>query len=161
MSCAISTAKLSPSAIAKAALDLLVHAAPASVAVDAGTTTRAFADLLAEHVPAEGLLDVVTHAVPIVLRLQDNRALTVHAVGGVVRPETSAAVVFVTHSISEAVFLSNRVVVMTPRPGRISEIVAADLGSRTLQTRETPEFFAVVTKVREALRGRANVSEPA
>ena len=68
--------------------------------------------------------------------------------------ETSAAVVFVTHSISEAVFLSNRVVVMTPRPGRISEIVAADLGSRTLQTRETPEFFAVVTKVREALRGR-------
>jgi DeoR family fructose operon transcriptional repressor len=79
-------------AIAKAALDLLVHAAPASVAVDAGTTTRAFADLLAEHVPAEGVLDVVTHAVPIVLRLQDNRALTVHAVGGVVRPETSAAV---------------------------------------------------------------------
>ncbi|GAA4740696.1 DeoR/GlpR family DNA-binding transcription regulator [Amnibacterium soli] len=79
-------------AIAKAALDLLVHAAPAAVAVDAGTTTRAFADLLAEHVPAEGLLDVVTHAVPIVLRLQDNRALTVHAVGGVVRPETSAAV---------------------------------------------------------------------
>lgn len=79
-------------AIAKAALDLLVHAAPASVAVDAGTTTRAFADLLAEHVPDEGLLDVVTHAVPIVLRLQDNRALTVHAVGGVVRPETSAAV---------------------------------------------------------------------
>ncbi len=75
--------------------------------------------------------------------------------------ETSAAVVFVTHSISEAVFLSNRVVVMTPRPGRISEIVAADLGSRTLQTRETPEFFAVVTKVREALRGRTNVSEPA
>ena len=79
-------------AIAKAALDLLVHAAPAAVAVDAGTTTRAFADLLAEHVPAEGLLDVVTHAVPILLRLQDNRALTVHAVGGVVRPETSAAV---------------------------------------------------------------------
>jgi DeoR family fructose operon transcriptional repressor len=79
-------------AIAKAALELLVHAAPASVAVDAGTTTRAFADLLAEHVPAEGVLDVVTHAVPIVLRLQDNRALTVHAVGGVVRPETSAAV---------------------------------------------------------------------
>jgi NitT/TauT family transport system ATP-binding protein len=75
--------------------------------------------------------------------------------------ETSAAVVFVTHSISEAVFLSNRVVVMTPRPGRISEIVAAELGPRTLQTRETPEFFGVVTKVREALRGRANVSEPA
>jgi DeoR family fructose operon transcriptional repressor len=79
-------------AIAEVALDLLVQAAPAAVAVDAGTTTRALADLLAEHVPAEGHLDVVTHAVPIVLRLQDNRALTVHAVGGVVRPETSAAV---------------------------------------------------------------------
>lgn len=79
-------------AIARAALDLLVHATPSAVALDAGTTTRAFADLLAEHVPQEGLLDVVTHAVPILLRLQDNRALTVHAVGGVVRPETSAAV---------------------------------------------------------------------
>ncbi|GAA2753803.1 DeoR/GlpR family DNA-binding transcription regulator [Amnibacterium kyonggiense] len=79
-------------AIAGKALELLVQAAPAAISVDAGTTTRAFADLLAEHVPAEGLLDVVTHAVPIVLRLQDNRALTVHAVGGVVRPETSAAV---------------------------------------------------------------------
>jgi DeoR family fructose operon transcriptional repressor len=79
-------------AIAAAALDLLVQAEPAAIAMDAGTTTRALADLLADHVPAEGLLDVVTHAVPIVLRLQDNRALTVHAVGGVVRPETSAAV---------------------------------------------------------------------
>ncbi len=79
-------------AIARAALDLLTQASPSAVAVDAGTTTRAFADLLAEHVPSEGLLDVVTHSVPIVLRLQDNRALTVHAVGGVVRPETSAAV---------------------------------------------------------------------
>ncbi len=74
--------------------------------------------------------------------------------------ETSAAVVFVTHSISEAVFLSNRVVVMTPRPGRISGIVGVDLGSRTLDTREAPEFFAAVTTVREALRGRADVSEP-
>lgn len=79
-------------AIAQVALELLQQAGPSSVAIDAGTTTRAFADLLAEHVPAEGLLDVVTHAVPIVLRLQDNRALVVHSVGGVVRPETSAAV---------------------------------------------------------------------
>ncbi|RIX27635.1 DeoR/GlpR family DNA-binding transcription regulator [Amnibacterium setariae] len=79
-------------AIARAALDLLVHAAPSAVALDAGTTTRALADLLADHEPADGRLDVVTHGVPLVLRLQDNRALTVHAVGGVVRPETSAAV---------------------------------------------------------------------
>ena len=75
--------------------------------------------------------------------------------------ETSAAVVFVTHSISEAVFLSNRVVVMTPRPGRISEIVTIDLGPRTLQTREAPEFFAAVTSVREALRGRTTVGDSA
>ena len=78
--------------IARAALDLLVHAAPSAVALDAGTTTRALADLLADHEPADGRLDVVTHGVPLVLRLQDNRALTVHAVGGVVRPETSAVV---------------------------------------------------------------------
>jgi NitT/TauT family transport system ATP-binding protein len=75
--------------------------------------------------------------------------------------ETSAAVVFVTHSISEAVFLSDRVVVMTPRPGRISEVVAVDLGPRTLETREAPAFFAAVTRVREALRGRESVGEPA
>lgn len=67
--------------------------------------------------------------------------------------ETGAAVIFVTHSISEAVFLSHRVVVMSPRPGRIAEVVPIDLGRRTLQTREAPDFFAAVTAVREALRG--------
>ncbi len=67
--------------------------------------------------------------------------------------ETGAAVIFVTHSISEAVFLSHRVVVMSPRPGRIAEVVPIDLGGRTLQTREAPDFFAAVTAVREALRG--------
>jgi len=73
--------------------------------------------------------------------------------------ETDAAVVFVTHSISEAVFLSRRVVVMSPRPGRIADIVPIDLGVRDLRTRESPEFFAAVTAVREALRGRTSVSE--
>lgn len=79
-------------AIADAALDLLKQTVPSTMSIDAGTTTRAFADLLAEHVPAEGVLNVVTNSVPIVLRLQDNPALIVHAAGGVVRPETSAAV---------------------------------------------------------------------
>ncbi|HEY2272813.1 MAG TPA: ABC transporter ATP-binding protein [Jatrophihabitantaceae bacterium] len=69
--------------------------------------------------------------------------------------ETGAAVVFVTHSIPEAVFLSNRVVVMSPRPGRITEIVPVDLGERTDDTREAPQFYAAITQVREALRGRA------
>jgi NitT/TauT family transport system ATP-binding protein len=67
--------------------------------------------------------------------------------------ETEAAVVFVTHSIPEAVFLSNRVVVMSPRPGRIADVISVDLGTRNTETREAPEFYAVITQVREALRG--------
>jgi NitT/TauT family transport system ATP-binding protein len=68
--------------------------------------------------------------------------------------ETSAAVVFVTHSIPEAVFLSDRVVVMSPRPGRITEVIAVNLGERNDDTREAPKFYAAITQVREALRGR-------
>jgi NitT/TauT family transport system ATP-binding protein len=67
--------------------------------------------------------------------------------------ETGAAVVFVTHSIPEAVFLSQRVVVMSPRPGRITDVVTVQLGERTDDTREAPEFYAAITEVREALRG--------
>ncbi|UFS57418.1 ABC transporter ATP-binding protein [Subtercola endophyticus] len=70
--------------------------------------------------------------------------------------ETGAAVVFVTHSIPEAVFLSDRVVVMSPRPGRIVGIVDVPLGpgtSRTEALRENPGFFTAVTAVREALHG--------
>jgi NitT/TauT family transport system ATP-binding protein len=64
-----------------------------------------------------------------------------------------STVVFVTHSISEAVFLSTRVVVMSPRPGRISGIVPVDLPyPRTVDTREDPHFFKLVTAVRELLR---------
>ena len=68
--------------------------------------------------------------------------------------DTDAAVVFVTHSIPEAVFLSDRVVVMSPRPGRIAELIPVTLGDRTDDTREAPEFYAAITQVREALRGR-------
>ena len=68
--------------------------------------------------------------------------------------ETGAAVVFVTHSIPEAVFLSDRVVVMSPRPGRITDIITTDLGDeRTEALRESPEYFEKVTAVREALHG--------
>ncbi|HWB23552.1 MAG TPA: ABC transporter ATP-binding protein [Gaiellaceae bacterium] len=64
-----------------------------------------------------------------------------------------STVVFVTHSISEAVFLSTRVVVMSPRPGRIAGIVPIDLpAERTVETREAPRFFELVTEVRELLR---------
>jgi NitT/TauT family transport system ATP-binding protein len=68
--------------------------------------------------------------------------------------ESGATVVFVTHSIPEAVYLSDRVVVLSARPGRVIEIVSVPLGERTDDTREAPEFFAKVTEVREALRGR-------
>ena len=68
--------------------------------------------------------------------------------------ETGAAVVFVTHSIPEAVFLSDRVVVMSPRPGRITDVLPIGLGAaRTEHLRESPEFFERVTAVREALHG--------
>jgi NitT/TauT family transport system ATP-binding protein len=67
----------------------------------------------------------------------------------------SSTVVFVTHSISEAVFLSTRVVVMSPRPGRIAGLVDVDLPyPRTVETREEPRFFELVTDVRELLRKR-------
>ena len=66
---------------------------------------------------------------------------------------TGKTVVFVTHSISEAVFLSNRIVVMSPRPGRILEVIENRLPpARQLDVRETPEFAAVAHQVRVALR---------
>jgi len=68
---------------------------------------------------------------------------------------TGTSVVFVTHSIPEAVYLSHRVVVMSPRPGRITHVVPVDLGERNEDTRESDTFFEAVTAVREALRGRA------
>jgi NitT/TauT family transport system ATP-binding protein len=51
------------------------------------------------------------------------------------------------------VYLSDRVVVMSPRPGRIASIVQVDLGDRSDETREATEFFKKVTEIREALRG--------
>jgi len=68
--------------------------------------------------------------------------------------QTGITVVFVTHSIPEAVFLSSRVAVMSARPGRITQIVEIDLPRpRGLETRESRRYFEMVTEVREALRG--------
>lgn len=70
--------------------------------------------------------------------------------------ETGAAVVFVTHSIPEAVFLADRVVVLSPRPGRIRAIVDVKLGGsseRTDHLRESEAFFSSVSEVREYLHG--------
>jgi NitT/TauT family transport system ATP-binding protein len=75
---------------------------------------------------------------------------------------TSTTVVFVTHSIPEAVYLSTRVVVMSPRPGRITDVIGVDLGARRdVDTREDPAFFKKITEVREALRGTDRASSSA
>ncbi|MFZ1430868.1 MAG: ABC transporter ATP-binding protein [Geminicoccaceae bacterium] len=67
--------------------------------------------------------------------------------------ETRKTVVFVTHSIPEAVFLSTRIVVMSPRPGRIIDVIDVDLpADRPLDVRETPEFLAIAQRVRDGLR---------
>ena len=66
--------------------------------------------------------------------------------------QTRKTVVFVTHSIAEAVFLSTRIVVMSPRPGRIIDVIDNNLsGKRTLDIRDSSEFLAVAHRVREAL----------
>ena len=72
--------------------------------------------------------------------------------------ETGSTIVFVTHSIAEAVFLSTRVVVMSPRPGRVSDVLEIDLPQpRSAALREDPRYFELVTQVREALvRGGAD-----
>jgi len=66
--------------------------------------------------------------------------------------KAGSTVVFVTHSIPEAVFLSTRVVVMSARPGRVAGIIDVDLSQpRTTETREDPRFFELITAVRETL----------
>jgi NitT/TauT family transport system ATP-binding protein len=67
--------------------------------------------------------------------------------------ETKKTVVFVTHSIPEAVFLSTRIIVMSPRPGRIIDVIDCDLPrGRSLDIRETPEFLSIAHRVRQGLR---------
>ena len=68
--------------------------------------------------------------------------------------DTNTTVVFVTHSIPEAVFLSTRVVVMSPRPGRIAKIVPIDLPyPRVFETRELPRYFELVSQITREFAG--------
>jgi NitT/TauT family transport system ATP-binding protein len=72
------------------------------------------------------------------------------------------SVLFITHSIAEAVFLSDRVIVMTPRPGRIDRII--DIGlprPRTLALRETPEFAALNRQILDLFLARGVLQERA
>ncbi len=66
---------------------------------------------------------------------------------------TGKTVVFVTHSIPEAVFLSTKIVVMSPRPGRVIDVIETRLPrNRTLDIRETPQFLKIAQRVREGLK---------
>jgi NitT/TauT family transport system ATP-binding protein len=73
--------------------------------------------------------------------------------------KTNKTVVFVTHNISEAAFLSDRVFVLSPHPGRLSATIEVDLPRpRTQETRESPEFFAMVSKIRKSFEGAYGAS---
>jgi NitT/TauT family transport system ATP-binding protein len=66
---------------------------------------------------------------------------------------TDKTICFVTHSIPEAVYLSTKIVVMSPRPGRVTDVIESTLPkARPLDIRETPEFLAIAARVREGLR---------
>ncbi len=87
-----------------------------------------------------GALDEIT---------RDNLNLHVHELWR----RTAMTSVFVTHSIPEAVFLSTKIVVMSPRPGRVLRVIKSDLPAhRTLDMRDTPPFVALAHEVRAALR---------
>ena len=67
--------------------------------------------------------------------------------------KTEKTIAFVTHSIPEAVYLSTRIVVMSPRPGRISDVIESTLPrDRPLDIRDTPEFLEIAHRVRDGLR---------
>ena len=66
---------------------------------------------------------------------------------------TNKTICFVTHSIPEAVFLSTKIVVMSPRPGRITDVIESSLSvDRPLEIRDSTEFIEIAQRVREGLR---------
>jgi NitT/TauT family transport system ATP-binding protein len=74
--------------------------------------------------------------------------------------KTGKTVLFVTHSIPEAVFLSTKILVMSPRPGRIIDVIDCDFPrDRTLEIRETPEFLKIAQRVRTDLRAGHSYDE--
>jgi NitT/TauT family transport system ATP-binding protein len=73
---------------------------------------------------------------------------------------TKKTIAFVTHSIPEAVYLSTKIVVMSPRPGRVTDIIESDLpAERPLDIRETPEFLKLAARVRDGLRAGHSYEE--
>ena len=95
-----------------------------------------------------GALDEIT---------RDNLNLHLHALW----KQSRLTVIFVTHSIPEAVFLSTHIVVMSPRPGRIVEVIDCDLPrDRVLDMRESPAFLKIAHRVREGLRAGHSYDAP-
>jgi NitT/TauT family transport system ATP-binding protein len=73
---------------------------------------------------------------------------------------TEKTIAFVTHSIPEAVYLSTKIVVMSPRPGRVTDVIESDLPrERPLDIRETPEFLRLAARVRDGLRAGHSYEE--
>lgn len=74
---------------------------------------------------------------------------------------TQKTIAFVTHSIPEAVYLSTKIVVMSPRPGRVTDVIDSPLprGERPLEIRETPEFLQLAARVRDGLRAGHSYEE--
>ncbi len=73
---------------------------------------------------------------------------------------TNKTICFVTHSIPEAVYLSTKIVVMSPRPGRVTDVIESTLPKeRPLEVRETPEFLKIAHRVREGLRAGHSYDE--
>src|SRR4030095_13732763 len=73
---------------------------------------------------------------------------------------TNKTICFVTHSIPEAVYLSTRIVVMSPRPGRVTDVIEWTLpAERPLDIRETPEFLAIAARVRDGLKAGHSYEE--
>ncbi len=74
--------------------------------------------------------------------------------------QTQTTILFVTHSIAEAVFLSTRVVVMSARPGRVTRVIPIDLPQpRGIEIREDTRYFGLITAVRESLSGRSSIQD--
>ena len=74
--------------------------------------------------------------------------------------KTNKTICFVTHSIPEAVFLSTKIVVMSPRPGRIVDVIESPFpSSRSLEIRDSKEFISISQRVREGLRSGYDYNE--
>jgi NitT/TauT family transport system ATP-binding protein len=74
--------------------------------------------------------------------------------------KTDKTIAFVTHSIPEAVYLSTKIVVMSPRPGRVTDVITSTLPKkRPLDMRESPEFLEIAHRVREGLKAGHSYEE--